>query len=58
MMDNSDQTMHVRRIKLADGRYLIFYTFGDRRSGATSQNPAADHSQSKSSPETERGWRV
>lgn len=28
METNSDnETMHVRRITLADGRYLLFYTF-------------------------------
>jgi hypothetical protein len=25
--------MHRRRIELADGRYMIFYTFGDDRHG-------------------------
>ena len=27
--------MNKRRIKLPDGRYLIFYTFDDERSGAS-----------------------
>jgi hypothetical protein len=34
-MDRPSTVMHKRRIKLPDGRYLIFYTFDDERSGAS-----------------------
>ena len=27
----SDPEMHTREITLADGRYMIFYTFGDQQ---------------------------
>ncbi len=36
MKENSDNTMRKRRITLADGRYLIFYTFDGE--GASAQD--------------------
>jgi hypothetical protein len=43
MHDNEDEKlerdeMHRREITLADGRYMIFYTFGDDRPEAEEMN--------------------
>jgi len=41
--------MHRRRITLDDGRYLIFYTFGERdKSSEASEESAQPQSESKS----------
>ncbi len=43
-----DEEMRRRRVRLADGRYLIFYTFGDgadgpgEEGGAGSPGPSAE----------------
>ena len=43
--------MHKRRITLADGRYLIFYTFDDAPAPQVETPGAADERASKSEPE-------
>ena len=42
MLENEDasekEQMHFREITLADGRYMIFYTFGDEDREADKEN--------------------
>ncbi|HEY0547356.1 MAG TPA: hypothetical protein VGC91_18395 [Pyrinomonadaceae bacterium] len=39
----TEKDMRRRRITLKDGRYLIFYTFGDKGAESDSHNEAAKH---------------
>jgi hypothetical protein len=43
--------MHRRRITLADGRYMIFYTFGDDAAGP--DRPASERREHGDAPGTE-----
>lgn len=47
---NGQAGMHRRRITLADGRYLIFYTFDDE---AASAQQGASQESSRREPEPE-----
>lgn len=53
-MDN--QEMHKRRITLADGRYMIFYTFGeDGPREVTKEEREAQEAEAIHQAEEERG---
>jgi hypothetical protein len=45
-MENADQKplleLNSRRVRLEDGRYMIFFTFGDQSGDKPSANEAAD----------------
>ena len=51
-----ENEMKVRRIILADGRYLIFYSF--ERTARDHDKDQVRENENESSPETERGSRV
>ncbi len=40
---NTDNDMRVRRITLADGRYMIFYTFDEAHDVSAGLTSAAEH---------------
>jgi hypothetical protein len=48
---NEQQGMHKRRITLADGRYLIFYTFDDLPAGAAAEEGQAGTGASRAEPQ-------
>jgi hypothetical protein len=51
MAEQSEQNgMHRRRVKLQDGRYMIFYTF-DELPAAQTEDEGQDASASKREPE-------
>jgi hypothetical protein len=48
--ENEQKNMHRRRVTLADGRYLIFYTFDEQLDGA-SEVEGAGQGTSRSEPD-------
>jgi hypothetical protein len=51
--------MHKRRITLADGRYMIFYTFDEPpASSPETQNPIESASEPEQQPQAEEERRV
>lgn len=36
--DIENEAMHIRQITLADGRYMIFYSFGDEKATDQEEN--------------------
>jgi hypothetical protein len=54
----SEDGMEVRRITLADGRYLIFYTFDGEGADNGVENPQRKETQNESSREADRESRV
>lgn len=55
---NEQKGMHQRRITLADGRYLIFYTFDELSSSAIEQTEGAELPEPEAEPEAEDERRV
>ena len=41
-MEQEKEVMHRRRITLKDGRYMIFYTFGDETAAAAAPAPSVE----------------
>jgi hypothetical protein len=41
-VEDGQRSMHKRRIMLADGRYLIFYTFEDKPAPSASSDKETD----------------
>jgi len=48
--ENEQKDMHRRRVTLADGRYLIFYTFEEQLNGGWEVEGAGQGSSSRSEP--------
>jgi hypothetical protein len=59
--ENEQKDMHRRRVTLADGRYLIFYTFEEQLNGGREVEGAgkgASRSESDVQPQAEEERRV
>jgi hypothetical protein len=51
--EDEQMSMHKRRITLADGRYLIFYTFEDETAPTTSAESEQQSKRPEPDPSTE-----
>jgi hypothetical protein len=57
--ENEQKGMHRRRVKLSDGRYLLFYTFDDLPAPrAETQKAGEEASEREPQPEAEEERRV
>lgn len=52
MMDDQECEMQRRQIMLSDGRYMIFYTFGETQPSLVSSDTDAEQLKSFPQPET------